>query len=196
MTDLLKLLKSAYGPKGAPRLWKLRLDQYLLTSVGGQQSSLDGCIWMWFKDGKLHRLPSTRIDGLKGAGFEHCGIQHKQLDDGSITITQDHYIKELKPIPLTAEQRSSPGDVVGDALHGHFLALEGGLEWAVNTRHDIAVYVGALQRHQRAPTIMDVINLNRVLRWAKRKHCVIRFEKMLPPLRILVISDSAFKREN
>ncbi|CAK0801215.1 unnamed protein product, partial [Prorocentrum cordatum] len=183
LTHLLNLLKGAYGLKDAPRLWKLRLDQYL-TTVGGQQSSLDGCIWVWFKDGNLHRLLSTHIDDLKGAGtpewrarlfgqlkskfgkiavqereFEHCGIQYKQLDDGSITITQDHYIKELKPIPLTAEQKSSPDDVA-------------------------------------APTIMDVINLNRVLKWVKRKPCVIRFEKLLPPLRVLVISDSAFKREN
>eukprot|EP00959_Pyramimonas_sp_CCMP1952_P179621 3755541-Pyramimonas_sp.AAC.1 len=58
-----------------------------------------------------------------------------------------------------------------DVLHGHFLALQGGLGWAVNARHDIAVYVGALQRHQKAPAIMDVINLNRVLKWVKRKPC-------------------------
>eukprot|EP00959_Pyramimonas_sp_CCMP1952_P179952 3763107-Pyramimonas_sp.AAC.1 len=50
--------------------------------------------------------------------------------------------------------------------------------------------------HQKAPTITDVINLNRVLKWVKRMPCVIRFEKLLPPLRVLVISDSAFKREN
>eukprot|EP00959_Pyramimonas_sp_CCMP1952_P398128 8341663-Pyramimonas_sp.AAC.1 len=32
--------------------------------------------------------------------------------------------------------------------------------------------------------------------WVQRKPCVIRFEELLPPLRVLVISDSAFKREN
>ena len=58
----------------------------------------------------------------------------------------------------------------------------------------MAVYFGALQRHQQAPKIQDVINLHKVLKWMKRKACVIRFKKLVPPLKMLVISDSAFKR--
>jgi hypothetical protein len=59
---------------------------------------------------------------------------------------------------------------------------------------DVAVYIGALQRHRQQPTVGDIIRLNRVLKLAKRKPCVVRFPKMEPPLRMLVISDSEFER--
>ena len=57
----------------------------------------------------------------------------------------------------------------------------------------MAVYIGALQRHQQAPKIQDVINLNKVSKWIKRKACVIRFKKLVPPLKILAISELGFQ---
>ena len=172
-SHLLKLLKGAYGLKDAPKLWKKRLDKFLSVQCGGMQSMIDGCIWLWFENGKLIGCISTHIDDLKGCGieswqkklyellvsefgkvsqdykkFEHCGIMHEQHDDFTISITQDHYIKELKPIVVPMEMRKKPEQIVDDALHAHFLALQGALGWCLNTRHDIAVYVGALQRHE------------------------------------------------
>ena len=96
----------------------------------------DSCILMWFIDGRLVLLIlSTDIDDLKGAGepkvacgmydaltlefdktkksegeFQHCGIAHCQNEDGSVTMTQDHYIKDLKPIPLSMETSKRVGD--------------------------------------------------------------------------------------
>ena len=58
----------------------------------------------------------------------------------------------------------------------------------------MAVYNGAVQRHQQSPTIRDVINLNKILKWVRRKKCVIVFRKLVPPLKILIIPVSAFKR--
>ena len=175
---------------------------------------------MWFDEKGLVGILSTHIDDLKGCGtekwqeslyedlvkafgkvtkehtkFEHCGIMHVQNEDGSIEITQDHYISELKAIPLTQEQKADVSVGADDTLHGQFLALQGALGWAANTRHDVAVYIGALQRNQQAPKIQDVINLNKVLKWVKRKKCTVFCKKLVPPLKILVISDSAFKRE-
>ena len=71
---------------------------------------------------------------------------HVQNEDGSIEITQDHYISELKAIPLTQEQKADVSVGADDTLHGQFLALQGALGWAANTRHDVAVYICALQR--------------------------------------------------
>ena len=76
---------------------------------------------------------STHIDDLKGGGkqkwvdmivtelekafgkikkqlfeFEHCGIMHKQRPDKSVEMTMDHYLKDLRVIPLTKEIRSTP----------------------------------------------------------------------------------------
>ena len=126
--------------------------------------------------------------------FEHCGVMHTQAEDGSVELTQDHYVKELKPIPLLKELRLDPSLGLSDALHNEFLTLLGGVGWTLNTRHDCAVYAGPLQRAQQHPCIQDVISLNRIVKWMRRKPCVIKFAKLRPPLRILCISDSAFKR--
>ena len=101
--------------------------------------------------------------------FEHCGIMHVQHENGDNEITQD-------AIPLSQEQKADVSVGADDGLHGQYLALQGAIGWAANTRHDVAVYIGALQRHQQAPKIQDVINLNKVLKWIKRKACVIRFK--------------------
>ena len=69
---------------------------------------------------------------------------HVQHADNSIEITQDHYVEELKTIPLTSEQKMDVEIGADDTLHGQFLALQGALGWAANTRHDVAVYIGAL----------------------------------------------------
>ena len=218
ISHLLRLLKGGYGLKDAPRLWKRKLERFL-RARHGQQSMWDSCIWLWFKDGRLVLILSTHIDDLKGAGepvvardlyealtkefqkitknetkFEHCGIMHCQNEDGSVTMTQDHYIKDLKPIPLTKEQRQNEMDTVDDTLHAQYLALQGGLGWTVNTRHDVAVYIGALQRRQKAPRVLDVIRLNQVLKFVKKRKCYLLFKKLTAPLKVLLISDSAFRR--
>ena len=71
---------------------------------------------------------STHIDDLKGGGekhivehvlkglekafgklktekrkFEHCGIVHEQHADLSVSMSMDHYLKELKTVPITKE---------------------------------------------------------------------------------------------
>ena len=226
LTHFLRLLKGAYGLKDAPKLWKRRLEKALKT-LGGVQSMLETCIWLFFQKGdggkaKLLCILSTHIDDLKGGGedafvkwlleqlealfgklktqhdeFEHCGIMHTQSASdagGEIVITQDHYVRELKPIPLTKEQRVKDEEGCNDALHSAFLTLLGGVGWTLLTRSDIAVYTTALQRVQHGPCIKHVVKLNRVLRWMRRKPCKIKFVKLKPPLRLIVISDSAFKR--
>ena len=36
---------------------------------------------------------------LERDNFLHLGLQHDRLPDGSVTISQQHYITELRPIP-------------------------------------------------------------------------------------------------
>ena len=67
-THQLRLLKAAYGLNDAPRLWRLRLDQFI-RSVGGIPSAHDECLYS-FRDssGRLCGNISTHVDDLKGAG--------------------------------------------------------------------------------------------------------------------------------
>ena len=37
--------------------------------------------------------------------FEHCGVEHDQLADGTVVMSQDHYAAQLKPIAMPAKYR-------------------------------------------------------------------------------------------
>ena len=59
---------------------------------------------------------------IERKSFEHCGIMHRILDDGSIAIHQNHYIAQLKAVEL-------PKNVHLDSLC---------------SEHDIAAYMSLL----------------------------------------------------
>ena len=48
---------------------------------------------------------AKEVDKLKiqESSFEHCGIKHRQDKEGSIFITQEHYIQQLSPYCRRAE---------------------------------------------------------------------------------------------
>ena len=50
LIHFLRLLKGAYGLKDAPKLWRRRLEKALKT-LGGVQSMLETCIWLFFQKG-------------------------------------------------------------------------------------------------------------------------------------------------
>ena len=77
-----------------------------------------------------------------------------------------------------------------------YLSLLGGLSWLVQTRMDIAVYVCYLQRNSKATTTEHYLKVNKLLRWVKRKPVVLFYGKLEGPLRLLVVSDSAFRKED
>ena len=76
------------------------------------------------------------------------------------------------------------------------MSLIGGLAWCVQTRIDVAIFVGALQRRLQKPCVEDLLNLNRVLRYVKAKPLAMVFKKIPNPWRIVAISDSGFKGED
>ena len=111
---------------------------------------------------------SEHFDELKleRDNFEHLGLKHVLESDGSRTISQEHYVKELRFIS-EAECRN---DVeVSPAVCSKFMSLLGGIAWTVQTRPDIAVFTSAVQRKLQPPSGKDVVHLNRVLAYLKRK---------------------------
>ena len=99
LTHQLRLVKAAYGLNDAPRLWRLRLDQFL-RSIGGVPSAHGECLYIFRnKNSKTEALLSTHVDDIKGCAnkpwvarfvaslekmfgkcatkfgtFDHCGI--------------------------------------------------------------------------------------------------------------------------
>ena len=59
----------------------------------------------------------------------------------------------------------------------------------------ICIYIAYLQRQAQHPTVNDVKKLNRLLRWIKAhlKSLGIWYQRLQEPVRLLCVSDSAFK---
>ena len=79
-----------------------------------------------------------------------------------------------------------------------FMSLVGALAWLVLTMPAICVYVAYLQRHTKAPTLGHVRRGNRLLRWIRRNKARLGvwFRKLQGPLRLITLSDSAFKAQD
>ena len=78
-----------------------------------------------------------------------------------------------------------------------YWSVLGALNFALLTRCDIAVFVGALQRVAHKPTILHCKRLNAVLRWAQRNPAQLRYRRFntLENQHLRVYSDAAFKKE-
>ena len=74
-----------------------------------------------------------------------------------------------------------------------FWSLLGALSWLQQTRADIAPFIGYLQREAHKPTITLVKLANKILRYARRVKSGIVYRKLVPPLRLVTVADSAYK---
>jgi hypothetical protein len=106
----------------------------------------------------------------------------------------DHYLADLRAMPITTEMRSHPDAGVSDASHKDYMSLAGGIGWLAQFRYDAAVYIGSLQRATQKPTNDHCIRLNRLLKWLKRTKAPIVYKPLTGHLRIMAVTDSAFKR--
>ena len=123
-TMCLDMIKAGFGLTDAPRAWSRRLHQ-VLTAAPLCMTTLqaDARIYVLWRQRKLRAALSTHVDDLKGASteavakeipavverefgtlkvqwreFEHTGVQHRQDADGTVHTSQDHYVRQLRPI--------------------------------------------------------------------------------------------------
>ena len=90
---------------------------------------------------------------LEKNNFIHLGLLTN--DDGSISISQEHYISELRTIPDEKLKVKNKDEALDDEYQGYYRSLLGGLAWVSQTRMDAAVFIGALQRRLHKPTVVD-----------------------------------------
>ena len=151
----------------------------------------DPCLYIWHaKQGALYCVISTNVDDLKITGrtdkvkflidllekefgeskkdkeFEHCGIVHYQDKGGNILILMDHYITQLSFLPLP--KNVNLGSDCSETNAAPRISLLGGVAWTVNTRADVAVFVGALLRVARSPKYVHLKRLNVVWKFIKK----------------------------
>lgn len=121
--EVLFLRKLGLGLKDAPRLWLLALKRVLLKR-GTKPTNIDPQLYTIHVSARLRLLLSIHADDIKLTGepetmdklikgleeqfdslklgkrcFLQLGLQHGSLDDGSVSVAQQHYINEARDIP-------------------------------------------------------------------------------------------------
>ena len=215
--ECLSLLKPGCGLKDAPRLWNLAL-QNVLKEAGLKATQTDRELYAKHQgpNNQLVLLLSVHIDDIKITGLpneidkllkiitdhfdelklerdncEHLGLKHALEADGSRSVSQEHYVQELKFIAEAGCRHDNPVD---DSLKTQHMSLLGGVAWTVQTRPDVAVFTAALPRKMQAPTGRDIIHFNTALSFLKRKPLKMTCGKVDKPWRVYVIPDLKFQR--
>ena len=218
--EVLVMLKPGFGLKDAPRLWLMALKR-VLAKIGVIATQVDSQLFCMHQKGNLVLMMTIHVDDIKMCGdpdlmksvvsqlesnfdsvkleknnFVHLGLEHALQEDGSITVSQSHYISELRHIPEDQLKTMEKDALVDEHYRQLFMSLLGGVAWIVQTRLDVAVYVGALQRKLQKPCAQDLLNLNRLVTYIKNKPLVMTFKRLTNPWRLVAISDSSFKGED
>ena len=218
----LELLKPVYGLKDASRALRRRLPTAMV-ELGAENLRTDRCIYVWSNGNKLTSTCFAHVDVLKLAGgrdivdhilttlaqqfgklkivndsFDHCGIWHEhQPSDGSYHLHQNHIAESLKLPDMEGIPRDTPSQLLTESQIAAYLSGLGSLVWLVHTRMDVAMYIQALFRNAKKPTVSHMLRLCCVIKWCKRKPCHLRYS-FLPSeyFKVLVCNDAAFRRED
>ena len=219
--EVLRMLKAIYGLKDAPRAWKLQLER-VLRLAGGAQLHTDKNLWIWFRDSCLVLIISSHVDDMKGAfqsdvfpkvkailvkefgalkeaydNFTHCGIEHVTDPVAkTISLHQEAYVKQLKLMDHVQLAALATTALLDFLLLAQFQSLLGALSWLTQTRMDVCIYVCALQRAAKQARVEHALRLNKVAKWVRRKASRLIYKVLGNPVRIQVISDAAFRKED
>ena len=217
LTEVLGMIRAGFGLKDAPRAWNMVLTK-TLTEFGLKAAKTDPQVFMKHLRGTLVLVVSTHVDDLKGAGedeqrkalilhlercfgklkvelgsFDHVGVSHVQnADTKEVHMHQHAYVAQLRPIPVDDVMFADLDSPVTSAMASSYMTLLGAAAWLTLTCPAICVYVSYLQRHSKAPACKHVRDLNRLVKWLKKTPQGVRYRRLEPPLRLVVVSDSSF----
>ena len=173
---------------------------------------------------RLVLILSTHVDDFKGAGeepfvkrllaglekefatlkvkrgvFECVGIIHEQDPQTfEVWTHQQHYLPQIKEIPADAKALVPDEEPADEDLGQLFMSLVGALAWLILTIPSIGIYVAYLQRQTKSPNMGHIRRANRLLRWLRRhsKRLGVWFRRLRAPIRVMTLSDSAFKAQD
>ena len=212
-----KLKKSVYGLYDASRRWWLAVKEELL-NLGMKPVTGDEAVFMFHSEGRLMGLCCLHVDDFLLAGkpdfehklnkklrgrftiskaesgqFKYTGLNIRQTKF-DITVDQIKYVKSIKPIEIQrVGDKDSP---LTKVEFKKYRALTGQLSWAAeNTRPDIAFDVRELATRNKAATLDDLRNANKVLRKAQNEEIKVKYSKLgnWKDLKLVTYTDSSYK---
>lgn len=191
-----RLKRSLYGLKQAPRCWNRRFIQFM-KKTGLKSSTADPCLFYRNKGKNSLYVVIYVDDGLVMASNEEevqeflqqlekefkislgslknfLGIQIKNHPDGSITISQEDYIKKLLEkyrmeecnavlTPATHEDPDNKEEISGKIPYRE--AIGNLMYLTTTTRPDIAFAVSKAARSINKPTKQNWIEIKRILKY-------------------------------
>ena len=219
-TECMFIVRPIWDLKDAPRLFTLKLAQ-VMTACSYEPNCTDKKLYMKHVAGKYVSLAGGHMDDLKAASeekerllltksledvfgtctknlgnFMYLGVQHEQSDDQrKICKHQRHYVEELHPVTIGAQLAQKCHDVEADLDELEISltrSLLGALAWLCQTRPEIQVFVGFVQRSVIRLQVRHAVLLNACLKWDKKHPSGILVAHIAGSTALYCIADSAF----
>ena len=213
-----KLKKNIYGLNDASRAWYFTMKKFLI-SVGMKMCSVDSAVFYYIHDGKLGGVVCMHVDDIFWAGtthfsdsvitaihrkfnvgsgsagkFKYIGLEIKGYDD-HITMSQNDYVQDLKPIQMDHKMKANRSSLLSDEELEEYRVVVGQLMWLANqTRPDIAFEVCELSTHCHNATVEDEINANKVVSKVKKRNVGLNISRLtdISQLTIECYCDASF----
>lgn len=201
-TKLWRLNKCVYGLADASRQWYLHLKNKI-SETGGQVSKYDNGLFFFHNtQGELIGLMSCHVDDILWSGsevfktcvvdkltevlvigktcseaFKYIGIDMKQNNaNKSITISQDSYIKSIKPIELEGSRLLEKDSPLNEKEITLLRGAIGQLNWlACVSRPDVAFDVSVASSNIKGATISEIIQVNKLIKRVKHENSFLNF---------------------
>ena len=219
-SEVLQLLKGAYGRVDAPFLWFMELRRKLL-DLQFQQSPFDPCMFVLpnAETGQTEGMIGVHVDdGLccgserfqqklkeletifpfgshKRRKFVFTGLHIEQHSDHSITVQQSQYVKDINPINVCRERKQQLEDVVTEKERQDLRALVGSLSYAaINSRPDLRSRIGWLQSSINKACVNTLVEANKILHEGKlHADTALRVQPIrIDDIRFVAFSDASF----
>ena len=205
-----------YGLVNAPKKWWDRLRKSLIQH-GFTSCSLDPCVFVLRKNGKVHGVLGVHVDDMIGGGnetsnrvmtavrkefdfgswdignFRFKGRQFSQLPDGEIVFDMEQFKHELEQIEVSKADKTKPERNLNTKEHTQFRGGVGSLGWLVDhCCPQLSFQLAELRRKQSSPTVQDLLRLNKVIRTAKVIEAKIKVRSIpVEHLRFMGVHDAS-----
>ena len=108
-------------------------------------------------------------DKQKEGNFSFLGRQVAQQADGTVFVTMQIYLDDVKPILITKTRRSTNDATVTGAEKSELMSLVGQLAWVTReSLPQIAFDVSDLQQRFDVATVTELVRASTVIRQAKK----------------------------
>ena len=216
---LWKLLKPMYGLGDSSRQWYFTLREHLL-NVGCVVSKLDKTVFRYYDNGKLAGILVTHVDDVLHAGntkfndvivktmFSKFKISRQYKDSfiylglnveqdkaaGIITVDQESYAKNIKPINISASRRKALDECLTEEEQESYQSTLGKLLWLCGrTRPELSYDATELSTFVKSPKIKDLITMNKTVKQISESPSRLIFRAMdlkTDAIKVAVYSDA------